>query len=165
MYNMSDLRTIIANPNGPAFQAKYLPLGRSQGKKQLHADCRQLGIRVTLKALQVIEKGYSHRCQITWANDITRCDYDIGRMGDMTQKCTAKRVGKGKKDGELDNFGRTIDRKTTSDVPTETEEEKKARLLKEKAERKAERIQKKKQKAWEEEKNKMANLDSWDDDM
>lgn len=158
---MSDLRTIIANPNGPAFQSTYLPLGRSQGKKQLRADCRQLGISVTTKALQVIEKGYSHRCQITWANDITRCDYDFGRMGDLTQKCTAKRVAKGKKDGELDNFGRIIDRKTTSDVPTETQEEKKARLLKEKAER----IQKKKQKAWEKEKNKMANLENWDDDM
>jgi hypothetical protein len=163
---MSDLRTIIANPNGQAFQSKYLPLGRSQGKKQLHADCRQLGIRVTLKALQVIEKGYSHRCQITWANDITRCDYDFGRMGDLTQKCTAKRVAKGKKDGELDNFGRIIDRKTKSeDAPTETEEEKKARLLKEKAERREARIQKKKQQAWEVEKNKMANLDNWDDDM
>ena len=154
-----DLSSIISNPNGQAFQAKYLPLGRTEGKKQLHADCRQLGIRPTVKALQVIEKGYSHKCKITYANDITRCDYDFGRLGDPSQKSTAKRYNKGKKDGELDMYGRVITKNNTETKPVETEEEKNTRLLKEKAAR----IEKKKQKVWENQINKMAELDSWED--
>jgi hypothetical protein len=158
-----DIRTIVSNPNGQAFQSKYLHLGRYEGKKQLHADCRQIGIRATVKALQVIENGYSHKCKITYANDITRCDYDFGRLGDPSQKGTAKRCNKGKKDGELDIHGRIITKNNTETKPVETEEEKKEEkkviLLKEKAAR----IEKKKQKIWEKQKIKMAELDSWED--
>jgi hypothetical protein len=158
-----DLRSIISNPTGQAFQSKYLSLGRHDGKKRLHADCRQLGIRPTIKALQAIEKGYSHRCKVTYENDMTRCDYDAGRLGDSSQKSIAKRCNKGKKDGELDSYGRVITKTNTDTKPVETEKEKKARLLEEKAQRKALRVEKKKQKEWEEQKTKMAELDNWDD--
>lgn len=159
------VRAMVANPNGNDFQSRYLPLGRSQGKKQLQADCKKFGIRITVKAFQIIENGYSHRQRVTYANDITRCDYDCGRLSD-TSGGIGKRVHKGRKEGEIDQFGRTI-------IKSETEEMKKARLMKEEKEKEAilqrkkeehaRKIEEKKEKKIKKLVTTLAKLDSWED--
>lgn len=159
------LRRMVANPNGTDFKGRYLSLGRGGGKKQLQLDCKTNGIRATVAAFQIIENGYSHREKITYANDQTRCDYDFGRLGNNSES-SAKRVGKGLNNGDIDAFGRTI-------VKIETEEMKRTRLVKEQKEKEDQlqrlkeehtrKLEKKKERRMEKMTTKMAALDSWED--
>ena len=154
------LKLIIQNPKGSSFQERYVALGKREGKKQLNNDCRSLGIRVSCEALHIIEMGYSSKCKKTWANDMTRWDYDIGRIGLQGSdfKKTANRVAKGKKTGDIDNFGRLIT-KNNNTISELTEDQKKQQIEKENQAK----MEKKKQKKIENMKKKLATLESWED--
>ena len=147
----------MQNVDCPAFKSKYLPLGKKDGKKQYIQDCHSNGVRASSKGLTVIEKGYSHREKVTYENDITRCDYDAGRLGNSSASY-ANRVSKGKKDGEIDSFGRVISRANPSTVTRETITAEKAKEIAMKA-----KMEKKAKKKLEKEKEKMANAESWED--
>lgn len=160
------IKFIIDNPNSSEFQNRYLPLGKKLGKDKLKADCRTYGARLTLAALIRIEKGYSHKCKITYENDITRWDYDIGRLaGPENPKAKlANRVNKGLKNGDIDPYGRVVVKKDNSNTTKqETPEEKQARLTEETRIKREEMIQKRKQKKMDVMKKKMSELDSWED--
>ena len=159
-FNTMSLKQVIQNPKSRSFQDRYITLGKHEGKKLLQNDCKSLGIRVTYEALQVIEKGYSAKSKKTWANDSTRWDYDIGRIGLQGSdfKKTANRIGKGKNNGEINTFGRVIIKKINTTPELTGQQEK---LQKEK-ENEA-KLEKKKQKKIENMKKKLASLETWED--
>ena len=156
-HQRNSIKYILQNVDCPAFKSKYLPLGKKDGKKQYIQDCHSNGVRPSSKGLTVIEKGYSHREKVTYENDITRCDYDAGRLGNSSASY-ANRVSKGKKDGEIDSFGRVISRANPSTVTRETITAEKAKEIAMKA-----KMEKKAKKKLEKEKEKMANAESWED--
>lgn len=160
------IKNIIDNPNSPEFQNRYLPLGKIEGKKKLKYDCVQHGARLTMAALLRIEKGYSHKCKISYENDMTRYDYDFGRMAgpENPNAKLANRVNKGLKNGDIDPYGRVVVKKNNSKTnKQETSEEKETRLKEEKRVKIEEKIRLKKEKRFNDMKTKMSNLDSWEE--
>ena len=155
----TSLRKVIENPNGHAFQERYVVLGRCQGKDRLKSDCRTLRISIPMKALETIEKGFSRKARISYNNDGTRWDYDMGSggigrdsMGLQQQKEKEKAQAQQKE-------------KQKAQAEAEAQQKEKA-ILEEKARRlklREQKREKKKQAAWEKEKTKMSNLDSWED--
>ena len=163
-HQRNSIKYILQNVDCPAFKSKYLPLGKKDGKKQYIHDCHSNGVRASTKGLTVIEKGYSHREKVTYENDITRCDYDAGRLGNSSASY-ANRVSKGKKDGEIDSFGRVISRANPSTVTRETitAEKAKENAMKAKEDAMKAKMEKKAKRKLEKEKEKMANAESWED--
>jgi len=156
------LRTILANPSGDGFKGRYLPLGKRDGKIFLMQECTFHRLRPTTKAFQIIEKGYSHRQKITYANDITRCDYDFGRMTNNNSGSLSNRSNKNLKNGDIDEFGRTVVKNETEQTKLKRELDKQAQTEKKKLE-----IEKKRQEMKDKKmkflKKKLAKLDSWED--
>ena len=165
----TSLRKVIENPNGHAFQERYVVLGRCQGKDRLKSDCRTLRISIPMKALETIEKGFSRKARISYNNDGTRWDYDMGSggigrdsMGLQQQKEKEKEKQKAQSRVEADTQQKE---KQKAQAEAEAQQKEKA-ILEEKARRlklREQKREKKKQTAWEKEKTKMSNLDSWED--
>lgn len=150
---MASTKQIISNPNGVAFQERYVSLGRKAGKDLLRNDCKQLNIRIPMSGLTVIEKGYSRKARISYANNDSLMEYHLGgavALGNESQKMTVAKPPQ----------------KTISEKNAEYQ----AKLAKEKEElrkKKVALIAKKKQEKeaaiWEKQKEKMASLESWED--
>ena len=147
----TSLRKVIENPNGHAFQERYVVLGRCQGKDRLKSDCRTLRISIPMKALETIEKGFSRKARISYNNDGTRWDYDMGSGG----------IGR-------DSMG-LQQQKEKEKAQAEAQAQQKEKAILEEKERRLklreQKREKKKQAAWEKEKTKRSNLDSWEDDL
>ena len=157
----NSLRKVIENPNGHAFQERYVVLGRCQGKDLLKSDCRTLRISIPMKALETIEKGFSRKARISYNNDGTRWDYDMGSGGIGRDSMGLQQ----QKEKEKAQAQAQQKEKQKAQAEAEAQQKEKA-ILEEKARRlklREQKREKKKQAAWEKEKTKMSNLDSWED--
>jgi hypothetical protein len=141
------LRNVIQNPNGQGFQNEYTSLGKIRGKKQLAADCRRLNIRVSSQALQTIEKGFSHKSRVSYSN--------IDQEHTLVWGNDEKKYNTGSK-------GCSCEEKKKAEEARVAEETRVAEEIRV-ADEKTKKASAKKQKKWEKEKKKMANLDSWED--
>lgn len=143
-----NIRSIISNPNSPAFKNRYLPLGKIEGKNLLRADCKQLKISIPVSGLTVIEKGFSHKSRVTYENSAfgAATDFASARWGDD------KVGGSGGGDGK-NFYERMKDR--------ENKKEEDARLLL--LHKKKLLIEKRRQEKADQIKKKMAERDSWED--
>lgn len=159
----TSLRKVIENPNGHAFQERYVVLGRCQGKDRLKSDCRTLRISIPMKALETIEKGFSRKARISYNNDGTRWDYDMGSGGIGRDSMGLQQ----QKEKEKAQAQLRIEAQAQQKAQAEAEAQQKEKaILEEKARRlklREQKREKKKQAAWEKEKTKMSNLDSWED--
>lgn len=159
----TSLRKVIENPNGHAFQDRYVVLGRCQGKDRLKSDCRTLRISIPMKALETIEKGFSRKARISYNNDGTRWDYDMG-SGGIGRDSMGLQQQKEKEKAQAQAQAQQKE-KEKAQAEAQAQQKEKA-ILEEKARRlklRQQKREKKKQAAWEKEKTKMSNLDSWED--
>ena len=140
------LRNVISKPNGDAFKSRYLGMERKEAKKLLVADCRSLSMSVPVQGLQMIEKGMSHKCRVSHSNS------------EWT--------------GTLNSSVLVREHERASNRPAALNVFERAKLKQEKklAEQKAikevkraELLAAKKQKKMEVLKDKMAEIDSWED--
>jgi hypothetical protein len=146
-----DQRSIIKNPNSVAFQESYVCLGKVSGKDQLRADCQRLQIRVSASALQVIERGYSHKMRASYSNNesayrggaVVWGDDKLQTAGNFTKKVVV--VVKSEEE-------------VKSEVAAKKLEAEEKRL-----EEKKKRMDLRKKKKWEKMKKVIAAADSWED--
>jgi hypothetical protein len=139
---------MLKNPNGMDFKNTYVCLGKIEGKKRLREDCLRLRIQIPLAGLQAIEKGYSHKERISWANSSTSEKFAVWGDVNMNDKTALKHE-------------KTEEKKEQEKKEQEIQAQKEA-IEKAKQEKIA-RIKRKKEKKWEKEKQKMAVVDSWED--
>jgi hypothetical protein len=139
---------IIKNPNSVAFQETYVRLGKVAGKSQLRIDCQRLQIRVTLSALQVIEKGYSHKMRCSYTNS------ENTYLGVAHVWEGAKQIKKNV------TTAAAVD---VVVVVVKSKEEIAAEAELKRLEDKQKRAEVRKTKKWETMKKKIAKLDSWED--
>ena len=144
------LKLVIQTPNGQAFQDRYVVLGRQQGKTLLRQDCRTLKISIPMRGLEVIEKGFSRKARVNYNNDGTRWDYDIG-SGGIGINCS-----------QSTGINPTLEKKREEEAKEKAILDRKKQHEKIILDHKKKREQKK-QVLWEKAKNKMADLDSWED--
>lgn len=137
---------VIQNPNSVAFQERYVCLGKVKGKNQLRSDCQRLQIRVTLSALQAIEKGYSHKMRVSYSNS------ENAYLGETTVWDDAKQI-KNKPTVAV----------AVVDVLIKSEEEIAAEAEVKRLEDKKKRAEVRKTKKWNAMKKQIANVDSWED--
>ena len=163
----TSLRKVIENPNGHAFQERYVVLGRCQGKDRLRSDCRTLRISIPMKALETIEKGFSRKARISYNNDGTRWDYDMGSGGIGRDSMGLQQQKEKEKADAQQKEKQKAQAEAEAEAEAEAQQKEKA-ILEEKARRlklREQKREKKKQAAWEKEKTKRSNLDSWEDDL
>ena len=146
----TSLKLVIQTPNGQAFQERYVVLGRQQGKTLLRQDCRTLKIAIPMRGLEVIEKGFSRKARINYNNDGSRWDYDMG-SGGIGTNCS-----------QSTGVNPALEKKREEEAAEKALLDRKKLYEKAILDRKKKREQKK-QRLWEKAKNKMADLDSWED--
>ena len=165
----TSLRKVIENPNGHAFQERYVVLGRCQGKDRLRSDCRTLRISIPMKALETIEKGFSRKARISYNNDGTRWDYDMGSGGIGRDSMGLQQQKEKEKEKAQARVEAQALQKEKEKAQAEAQAQQKEKAILEEKERRLklrqQKREKKKQAAWEKEKTKRSNLDSWEDDL
>ena len=144
---MDQQRSVIQNPNSVAFQESYVCLGKTSGKNQLRADCQRLQIRVSVSALQAIEKGYSHKMRVSYSNSENAYHGAAVVWNDDKLQTGG-------------NFAKKLPSKEQVELEKET---KRVEVEAKRLDEKKKRVESRKTKKWEKMKKQIAAVDSWED--